>query len=102
MELVQEKGKRYVSKTAPDSKYHLRDRSDVEKPVAVVRRLCEENPDLPRKDVLTLCIEAGVNKNTAMTQYSLWRAKQRNCPPRGIPGLVAVDADGNEVGDWED
>ena len=73
----EEKGKkRYVSKTDPTSKYHLRDRSEASKPVAIVRRICEEMPGAERKAVIMACITAGVNKNTAATQYSLWKAKK--------------------------
>lgn len=71
------KNKRYVSKTDPDSKYHLRDRSDAEKPVAIVRDVCKRNPKMARKDVINLCIAQGVNKNTAATQYSLWKAAEK-------------------------
>jgi hypothetical protein len=67
--------KRYVSKTPPDSKYHLRDRSAVESPVTVVRNICNANIGKPRKDIVALCIAAGVNKNTAATQYSFWKTK---------------------------
>lgn len=69
--------RRYVSKTAPDSKYHQRDRSTVGSPVTVVRDICAANPTLKRKDILALCIEKGVNKFTAATQYSLWKAAQK-------------------------
>lgn len=102
-----EQGKRYLSKTDPGSKYHLRDRSDTEKPVSVVRGICNANPDLARKEVLALCIAAGVNKNTAMTQYSLWKAKQNTATrvagaTSGLaPHIKCFDADGNEVTDEE-
>jgi hypothetical protein len=78
IELVKDgdKGKRYVSKTAPDSKFHLRDRSESPKPVSIVRKVCEANPNLTRKEIILLCLDAGVNKNTAATQYSLWKAKR--------------------------
>lgn len=73
---VEGKTKHYVSKTEPDSKYHLRNRSSATKPCHIVRELAAANPTLPRKDVIALCLEAGVDKNTAATQYSLWKAKQ--------------------------
>lgn len=66
--------KRYESKTDPDSKYHNRERSTVEKPVAIVHRLCAANPTMTRKEIIALCIAQGVNKNTAATQYSLWKS----------------------------
>lgn len=68
-------GKRYVSKTDPDSAYHLRNRSTTLKPCHVVRAYCAANPTLERKAVIAACIAMGVDKNTAATQYSLWRAK---------------------------
>lgn len=90
IELVHEgkagQGKRYVSKTEPDSKYHLRDRSEAEKPVSIVRRICEANPALERKPVIALCIAAGVNKNTAATQYSLWKAAKAKAAAAAAKG----------------
>lgn len=68
--------KRYVSKTDPTSKYHLRDRSEAEKPVSIVRRLCVSMKGNTRKEVITACIKAGVNINTAATQYSLWKSAE--------------------------
>lgn len=112
-----ETGKRYVSKTEPDSKYHLRDRSLILKPVAVVKQFCEDavNEDgeftLTRKQVIDQCVALGVNKHTAMTQYSLWKAanfpgatKQKLSTPATagkVTGLAAVitalDEHGNPV-----
>jgi hypothetical protein len=66
--------RRYESKTAPDSAYHNRERSTIQKPVDVVKGLCAANRKMARKDVIALCVAAGVNKNTAATQYSLWKA----------------------------
>lgn len=66
--------KRYVSKTDIDSKYHLRDRSSAEKPVAIVRRMCAAMPGKARKEVIAACILEGVNVNTAATQFSLYMA----------------------------
>lgn len=95
--LVHQGGKRYQSKTDPDSNYHLRERSLASKPVGIVRNICNANPDLTRKAIIDLCLAAGVNKNTAATQYSLWKAKARNAPANQVPGLVAVNEDGTEV-----
>lgn len=67
------KKKRYESKTDPTSNYHNCVRSTCEKPIATVKRICQENPGKARKDVLALCIAAGVNPSTAATQYSLWK-----------------------------
>lgn len=71
------KAKRYVSKTAPDSKYHLRERSSAVKPVKIVHNYCAENPDADRKTVIAYCIIQGVNKHTAATQFSLWHARRK-------------------------
>lgn len=71
--------KRYVCKTEPDSRYHVRNRSQVERPVAVVRKVCYDYPQLNRKQVLELCVSMGVDYNTASTQYSIWKkASQQN------------------------
>lgn len=69
------KAKRYESKTDAGSNYHNCIRSTCEKPIAVVKRICAENPGKPRKEVLALCIAAGVNPSTAATQYSIWKIK---------------------------
>lgn len=91
-----ETGKHYVSKTDPNSKYHLRDRSDIAKPVAVVRAICQANPTASRKSVIEACIANGVNKNTAMTQYSLWRAKYNR-----EAAIAAANAANTQAGDPE-
>lgn len=75
LERVGTTGKRYESKTEPDSAYHLRNRSTKESPCKVVRAYCAENPTLARKDIITHLTSIGVDKNTAATQYSLWHAK---------------------------
>ncbi len=69
--------KRYESKTPADSKYHLRDRSTAQKPVAIVRAVCAANPTLARKEILALCVAQGVNHNTAATQYSLYKSAEK-------------------------
>lgn len=80
IELVQDTDaagrKRYVCKTAPDSRYHVRNRSLIDRPVSVVRRICNDYPNLNRKQVLELCVVTGVDYNTASTQYSIWKTKQ--------------------------
>lgn len=70
--------KRYVSKTDPDSKYHNRERSTVQKPVAIVHSICAANPGLARKEIIALCLAQGVNKNTAATQYSMFQLKAKS------------------------
>lgn len=75
--LLPAKAKRYVSKTDANSAYHNRQRSTAEKPVAIVHRFCAANPGMVRKDIIALCIAAGVNKNTAATQYSMFQLKNK-------------------------
>jgi hypothetical protein len=55
--------------------------STCEKPVALVHRIAQDmietDPAVTRKTVVAACIEAGVNKHTAATQYQKWcRANQ--------------------------
>lgn len=50
-----------------------RARSDVESPVKLVWRLADEMIGAERKDVIAACVEAGVNKATASTQYYRWQ-----------------------------
>ena len=68
----------YVSKTGPDSKYHNPDRSTVKGPVAIMRQLCEENwptGKMTRKQIIAAGMALGVTKNTAMTQFAMWKAR---------------------------
>ena len=68
----------YVSKTGPDSKYHNPDRSTVKGPVAIMRGLCEENwptGKMTRKQIIEAGMALGVTKNTAMTQFAMWKAR---------------------------
>lgn len=69
------KGKRYEPKTPATSAYHQPKRSTCEKPIEVVKRICQANPGKQRKEVLALCVAAGVNPSTAATQYSIWKVK---------------------------
>lgn len=69
------KKKRYESKTDPGSNYHNCVRSTVEKPISVVKRICLANAGKPRKEILALCVAAGVNPSTAATQFSIWKVK---------------------------
>ena len=50
-------------------------RSTTEKPVETVHRICAElhAQGKGRKEILEACIKAGVNPNTAKTQYYHWR-----------------------------
>ena len=42
--------------------------------VSIVRAICEQNPKKTRKEIIALCMNCGVNKNTAATQFSLWKS----------------------------
>lgn len=46
-------------------------------PVKVVRELCEKNWGKPRKEIISMCIERGVNKSTASTQYGKFNKEKR-------------------------
>jgi hypothetical protein len=58
-----------------------RDRSRVEKPVRLVWSVAEEmvgvNPNVSSRDVVDECVRRGVARNTAKTQYSLWKTLRR-------------------------
>lgn len=54
-----------------------RAKSDIESPVKVVWRLAEEMKGADRKAVIAACVEAGVNKSTAATQYYKWQQTQK-------------------------
>lgn len=51
----------------------IRAKSDIESPVKVVWRLADEMKGQDRKAVIAACIEAGVNKATASTQFYKWQ-----------------------------
>ena len=69
--------KRYQSKTDANSNYHNRVRSTIGKPVAIVHGLCASMAGQTRKAIIAACIAAGVNGNTAATQYSMWQLKTK-------------------------
>lgn len=50
----------------------MRAKSEIESPVKVVWRIAEEMKGQPRAAVIAACVEAGVNKSTAATQYYKW------------------------------
>lgn len=54
-----------------------RKRSSVGGAVARVHEICSQNKDLERKDIIDLCVKAGINKNTAATQYAKWKKEQK-------------------------
>lgn len=49
-----------------------RAKSDVESPTKLVWKIADEMPGADRKDVIAACVEQGVNKATAQTQYYRW------------------------------
>ena len=53
-----------------------RAKSEVESPTKLVWQIADSMPGADRKDVIAACIEKGVNKSTAGTQYYRW-AKAR-------------------------
>jgi len=55
----------------------LRAKSEIESPVKVVWRLADEMKSADRKTVIAACVEAGVNKSTASTQYYKWQLAQK-------------------------
>src|SRR5574337_1137292 len=52
-------------------------RAEVEGPVAVVRRIAGEMQGASRKDIIAACVAAGINANTAKTQYQRWAKEQQ-------------------------
>ena len=50
-----------------------RERSEVESPVKVVHRICDELGGKNRDAIIAKCLEEGVNINTAKTQFYRWR-----------------------------
>ena len=50
-----------------------RERSKVGGAVARVHEICNKHPNADRKEVIKLCVEAGINENTAKTQYAAWK-----------------------------
>lgn len=67
----------YTSKTSPDSRYHNPVRSTIESPVALMKNLCEKHyPKKTRKEIIDMGIAKGVSRNTAMTQFAMWKARK--------------------------
>lgn len=54
-----------------------RERSAVGGAVARVHEICRANADKPRAEIIALCVEAGINKNTAATQYAKWNRDRK-------------------------
>lgn len=54
-------------------------KSTAKKPCSIVWEICEANKDkgLKRKDILQLCVDAGVAYYTARTQYQQWLVASR-------------------------
>ncbi len=45
--------------------------------VAQVHAICDSHPELRRSDVVALCVDRGININTAKTQYQRWFASRK-------------------------
>ena len=45
--------------------------------VAEVHEICDQNPDMARKDVIELCRSRGIAYGTARTQYQKWFGNQK-------------------------
>lgn len=67
----------YLTQRQEDANATPRARSDVESPVAVVHRICDELEGHHRDEIVQACIDQGVNPNTAKTQYYVWRKKNK-------------------------
>lgn len=52
-------------------------RSTVNSPVRRVWAICGQNPSLSRKEIIQICVNHGINRNTAQTQYSKWKSDRR-------------------------
>lgn len=52
--------------------------STIEKPIVVVRTICEANIGLKRKELVALATLAGVNINTARTQVQRYLKRIKN------------------------
>ena len=67
----------YLTQAAGSPDKDTRERSTVEKPVKLVHRLCDEMEGASRNEIIAACMEQGVNRNTALTQYYAWRRKHK-------------------------
>ena len=63
----------YQKQVVGSTEQNKRERSEVEKPVAVVHRICDEMEGSTRNEIVQACTEAGVNRSTALTQFYAWR-----------------------------
>jgi hypothetical protein len=59
--------------------------STIEKPVVVVRNICEANIGLKRKDLVALATQAGVNINTARTQVQRYLKRIKDTTFLALP-----------------
>lgn len=59
----------------------IRNKSTIDSPCAFVHetaaKMHKANPNVKRREVISACIAAGVNRSTARTQYQIWFAN--NC-----------------------
>jgi len=70
---TEEQFKRQDSNTTTDGK--PRERSEVENPVKLVWKLCDEMWPCERDDIVKAAVEQGVNISTAKTQFYAWKKK---------------------------
>lgn len=56
----------------------IKNSSSVASPTKLVWEIAEANQNLPRGDVIRMCIEAGVNEGTAKTQFQKWKRSKIN------------------------
>lgn len=55
----------------------VRKQSTVNSPVRLVWEICDANRGAARKSIIARCVSAGINKNTASTQYYHWKRANR-------------------------
>lgn len=46
-------------------------------PCKAVHAICDANATLERKAILELCVNAGINKATAATQFNIWKQERK-------------------------
>jgi len=67
----------YLTQRSDKEDAKPRAKSEIESPVAVVHRICDELEGHHRDEIIQACIDQGVNPNTAKTQYYVWRKKNK-------------------------
>lgn len=80
------------AKRREQSQEGYKEMSTVSNPVQKVWDICNENMELKRKEIIEICVEAGIAKNTAATQYAKWKKDLRE---NGLDG-EDIDTDTDE------